>query len=166
MRRVSIRLLLIALAGLLATYLAMAVTARRPISLGEYALYTSAIVRATVGHAGEDGGRRALAYTYAALAEPALTAQLSSAATRVTIPLPPHTFRQAGPADGPDTYISFATDAEMIAYLTQTMPQAGWQHVDQMGGGHVFSSGTREVMFSQRYLLSRAIRGLTIRVGL
>jgi len=165
MRRIAVRFLLIVLVSLLATYLAMAVTAKRPISLDEYALYTSAIVRATVGHAGEDGGVRALIYTRAALAEPALTAQMASAGAQITIPLPPHTAHQPDSASSWNAYVSFATDDEMVFYLTQTMPQAGWQHVDQMGGGHVFSSGTHVVVLSQRYLLSRAIRSLTIRVG-
>jgi hypothetical protein len=163
MRRVSVRLLLIVLAGLLTSYLAMAATARRLISRDEYTIYSNAIVRAAVGHADEAGGLRALAYARAALAEPALTAQISSSVPQVVIPLPPHTARQLGAGRGPDRYVSFATDAEMVVYLTQTMPQAGWQYVDQMGGGHIFSSGARVVALSQRYLLSRAIRSLTIR---
>ena len=138
-------------------------TARRPISLNEYTIYSNAIVRATVGHADEAGGLRALAYARAALAEPALTAQISSSVPQVIIPLPPHTTRQLSAGGGPDRYVSFATDAEMVVYLTRTMPQSGWQHTDQMGGGHIFSNGTRVVVLSERYLLSRAIRGLTIR---
>jgi hypothetical protein len=78
MRRRSLRLALLVMAGLLLPYLMMAVTARRPISFDEYTLYTSAIVGATVGHADEAGGVRALAYVRAALAEPALTAQKPS----------------------------------------------------------------------------------------
>ncbi len=62
-------------------------------------------------------------------------------------------------------YISFATDAELIAYLTDTMPQSGWRHIDQMGGGNMFTNGTHHMILSQRYLLSTAIRELTIAVS-
>ena len=162
MRRVIVRLLLIVLAGLLTSYLAMVVTAKRPIALDEYSIYSNAIVRAAVGHADEAGGLRALAYTRAALAEPTLTAQVSRSEPQLVIPLPPHTTRQPNSVGGPERYVSFATDAEMVVYLTQTLPQAGWAYVDQMGGGHVFSSGARMVVIAERYLLSRAIRSLTI----
>jgi hypothetical protein len=160
-----IRLALLVTAALLLPYLAMAVTARRPIAPGEYLIYSGAMVRAAVGHADESGATRAVAYIRAALAEPASTAQLSSSATQVTIPLPPHTTRSPDATGGSNTYITFATDDELVAYLTQTMPQAGWQHVDQMGGGHFFRNGAAEVVISQRYLLSRAIRVLVARVA-
>jgi hypothetical protein len=51
----------------------------------------------------------------------------------------------------------------MVIYLTQTMPQAGWEHTDQMGAGHMFRNGNVEIVLSQRYLLSRTIRGLTLK---
>src|SRR5690349_18705120 len=152
MRRRLIRSLLIGLAAVLVTYVALAITAGRPISPDEYAIYTSAIVRAALGHASEAGGVHALQYVRAALAEPSLTAQLAGGATQLAVPLPPHTSRQPETAE-PNRYISFATDAEMIVYLTQTMPRAGWQHVDQLGGSQVFSSGTRKIVLSERYLL-------------
>lgn len=166
MRGRFIRLGLLVTASVLLPYLAMAVIARRPIAPGEYVIYISAILRAAVGHADESGATRALTYARAALAEPAVTAQVSSSATQVTIPLPPHTTRQPDSTSGSIAYISFATDDEMMAYRTQTMPQAGWQYVDQMGGGQIFRNGEAEVVISERYLLSRAIRALTVRVAL
>ena len=79
MRHATEPLLVMVLAGLLATYLTMAVTAMRSISLDEYALYTSSIVCVVVGHAGEAGGVRALDYAHMSRAEPALTAHMSVA---------------------------------------------------------------------------------------
>jgi hypothetical protein len=157
------RLIPILLIGVLTTYLAMSLTARRLILPGEYVIFTNAILRATFGHADEAGGMRALEYTQAALAYPLPSDQVSGPPALLTIPLPPHTIRHPNPANAfGNYYVSFVSDAELIAYITETMPQAGWRHTDQMGASHFFRNGSQQLVVSQRYLLSSAIRELHV----
>lgn len=145
------------------TYLTMMLVAQRLISPAEYFLYTNAIARATMGHIGEDGGRRALVYTSRALTHPVGVAPISTRQGLLTFPLPPHTIHDpALPTGQGNHYLSFATDADLIQYITITMPHAGWTHTDQMGAGHFFTDGHQQVVLSQRYFLSTAIRELVI----
>lgn len=163
MRHWILRGAMLLLIFILLSYMTMAFTARRLIAPGEYAIYTHAILRAALGHADEGGGIRALGYTQESLAHPLTDDQIAGAATVIAIPMPPHTTRQT-PTEAArgHQYVSFVTDAEFISYITQTLPQAGWMHVDQMGASHFFIHDRQQVIISRRYLLSAAISELQI----
>ena len=166
MRQRFLSILFAILTIFLLTYLPLALGAKRILPFSDYLRFTSAVLRATLAHSDEDGGARALEYTFAALDHALVADQIVSPSRHITFPLPPYTFRQAtvGTA-GNNRYISFATDQELIDYMTTTLPQAGWSHEDQMGGGNFFIQGKQRAIVSQRYLLTTAIRELSISLG-
>lgn len=139
------------------SYTAMTITARRMIAPSEYVLYKQAILRAAIGHADEGGEIRAVRYAQAALAHSLADDQIVGAVTLLSLPMPPHTIRQPVTTAGHGNhYVSFVTDTEFITYITQTLPLAGWMHVDQMGASHIFTRDTQQLIIMRRYLLSTA----------
>jgi hypothetical protein len=146
---------------ILASYTLFAVSAKRVLLLSEYMIFSSALLRAVPSSTGEnwllavDMVREALAY-------PVSTHSAMIAEGRYEVPLPPYTVRHP---KHEHFYITFATREQLNIYYTTTLPQLGWDYVEQLGSGYFLRNNTTQLLISQTYHLGTKISRLAVSIS-
>lgn len=147
------------IAGLLAPYMLLSVSVRRPLSLSESLFFSSTFVRALfLPPSTNDPVLSAAPSDKQAIAFPAPKSSHSSvvAGQRYEVPLPPHTVSHPDRDRIPHClenhcfYIAFATPEQLDAYYRITLPKAGWEYADRLGDGRVFRKNTIGLLIVDR----------------
>jgi hypothetical protein len=68
-------------------------------------------------------------------------------------------------SSGLHTYITFATGEQLDAYYSNTLPEAGWEYFDRMGGTRVYRKNTARLVISDSFYRETRINQLGLIVN-
>jgi hypothetical protein len=138
---------------LLSGYVYLSVCVGRSLKLSVFARFTNTIVKSLV-HPSEGGGARALTLSKQALSSAPSTGSVEVDGHKYVFPLPKYAVPQ-GKSACRFHFLAFVSPDEMQNYFYRDLPQAGWAHVGQMGGGHFLQDhGTHMTIVQYFYLTS------------
>ena len=156
-------------ATLLASYTLFALSARRPLSLSESLIISSALLRGLPASTASENWLSAVELARQAIASPVSNDSLAIAGQRYNIPLPPYSVLSPernclDDSSASRAYITFATHEQLDAYYTTTLPEAGWKYIDQMGAARFFKNNTTRLVITQHFHLGTRISELTLSI--
>lgn len=156
-------------ATLLAGYTMFTLSARRPLSLSESLIISSALLRALPSSTASENWLSAVGLARQAIASPVANDSLVIPGQRYNVPLPPYSVLSPerdclGDRSAARAYITFATGEQLNAYYTKTLPEAGWKYVDQMGAARLFKYDTTQLLITQQFRLGTKISELTLSI--
>jgi hypothetical protein len=163
---------------LLTGYTLFTMSARRPLSLSESLIFSSALLRAAPSSIlDKENWSAAFGLARHALAAPVSTDSVVVAGRRYDVPLPTHSFRDSkrdSNASGNGfakrnssalhTYITFATPEQLDAYYRTTLPEAGWEFSDRMGGARMYRKNTARLVIGDSYYRGTRINQLALAI--
>jgi hypothetical protein len=146
-------LLAFAVLVLLSGYTYLSAAVGRRLSPSEFARFSSTIAKSVI-HPHEGGASRALRLTKQALSSAPSAGSIEVKGRAYVFPLPKYAVPQESSACR-FHFLAFVSPDEMQNYFYRDLPQAGWQQVDQMGGGHFLEGyGSHMTMVQHLYLTS------------
>ncbi len=153
----------------LASYALFALSAKRPLSLSESLIFSSALLRATPSSLAGGNWIEAVGLARQALASPVSRDSRVVARHSYDVPLPPHSVRYPKRDSLRDSfashaYITFATREQLDAYYSTTLPASGWEYIEQMGAGRFFRKNTTALVITQSYHLGTKISQFTVTI--
>lgn len=183
---------------LLVGYGLFSMSAKRPLSLSESRIFTSALLPATpLSILDQENWSAAFELARHALSAPISTDSLVVAGRRYDVPLPIHSFKDskhdsyATPSKKADarsvatatlsptgntngfvnqnssasyTYITLATREQLDAYYTTTLPEAGWEYIERMGGARRYRKNTARLVIGDSFYRGTRINQLGLAV--
>ncbi len=161
-------------------YTLFTMSARRPLSLSESLIFSSALLRAAPSSIlDKENWSAAFGLARHALAAPVSTDSVVVGGRRYDVPLPTHSFRDSKRDSNPSgngngfakrnssalhTYITFATPEQLDAYYSTTLPEAGWEFSDRMGGARMYRKNTARLVIGDSYYRGTRINQLALAI--
>ena len=153
--KIAIGLLVFAVLILLSGYTYVSAFIGRRLSPSEFARFSSTIAK-SVMHPHEGGTSRALSLSKQALSSAPSVGSIEVNGQNYVFPLPKYAVPQEKGACQ-FHFLAFVSPDEMQDYFNRVLPQAGWKHVDQMGGGHFLEGHSRHMTIVQYFYLTSDI---------
>ena len=151
--KIVVSLLALAVLVLLSGYTYVSASVGRRLSPSEFARFSSTIAKSVI-HPHEGGASRALSLSKQALSSAPSVGSIGVNGRGYVFPLPKYAVPQETSACR-FHFLAFVSPDEMQNYFYRDLPQAGWKHVDQMGGGHFLEGhGTHMIIVQYFYLTS------------
>ena len=163
---------------ILTGYTLFTMSARRPLLLSKSLIFSSALLRAVPSSIlDQENWSAAFGLARHALAAPVSTDIVVVGGRRYDVPLPTHSFRDSkrdsnasGNRNGfakrnssaLHTYITFATPEQLDAYYMNTLPEAGWEFSDRMGGARMYRKNTARLVIGDSYYRGTRINQLAV----
>jgi hypothetical protein len=155
--RIKIVASLLAFAALvlLSGYTYVSASVGRRLSASEFVRFSRTIAKSVI-HPHEGGASRALRLTKQALSSAPSAGSIEVNGRSYVFPLPKYAVPQE--AGGCRFhFVAFVSPDEMQNYFYRDLPQAGWKHVDQMGGGHFLENHGSHMTIVQYFYLTSDI---------
>ena len=151
--KIVIGVLAFAVLVLLSSYTYVSASVGRRLTISEFARFSGTIAKSVV-HPHEGGASRALGLTKQALSSAPAAGSIEVKGRSYAFPLPKYAVPQET-STCRYHFLAFVSPEEMQNYFYRDLPQAGWNQVDQMGGGHVLEGhGSRMTIVQYFYLTS------------
>lgn len=147
------------LALLLSGYIYLSASAGRLLQISEFMRFSNVIVWNGILHGSENGGSRSLQLAKTAISSPLRSGSMDTGGHHYVYPLPKYCVRQKG-----ESYLTFSSMDELQDYLYRDLPNAGWQHVDQLAASHFFRKDGAKMMVTQHFYLGTGISDLFISI--
>jgi len=150
--KLVVSLLAFAVLVLLSGYTFLSASVGRRLSPSEFARFSSTIAKSVL-HPHEGGAARAFRLTKEALSSAPSAGSIEVNGRSYAFPLP----KYAVPLETRPCrfhFLAFVSPDEMQNYFYRDLPQAGWKHVDQMGGGHFLEGHGAHMTIVQYFYLT------------
>jgi hypothetical protein len=167
---------------LLSGYALLAMSARHPLSLSKFPIFSSGLLPiAPSSILNKEKWSAAFGLASQTLSAPVSRDSLVVAGQRYDVPLPDSSFRNRDRTSRPystengngvgqrntsalHTYITFATPEQLDAYYSKTLPEAGWEFSDRLGGARFYRKNTARLFVSDSFYRGTRISQLNLAI--